>query len=244
MGVDSQTQPDKSAKEQYNAVVQEYQKAQDEFFKLLREAKTDEEQQKAIENRPNTDQFATRMLEIAQKNPKDAVAVDALVWVVRNVPNGKPANQAIAQLQSDYIANPKIADVLPAMSRTPAGEKLLRAALQKNPDKKVQGLACFYLAQSLKNQSDDAMRQKNTDVAARFSRDAESMFERVVKEFGDIKGPSGTLADAAEPELFEIRFLSIGKTAPEITAEDLDGKKFNLSDYRGKVILLDFWGHW
>jgi peroxiredoxin len=32
--------------------------------------------------------------------------------------------------------------------------------------------------------------------------------------------------------------------APEIAGEDIDGKKFKLSDYRGKVVLLDFWGNW
>jgi hypothetical protein len=32
--------------------------------------------------------------------------------------------------------------------------------------------------------------------------------------------------------------------APEIAGKDLDGKAFKLSDYRGKVVLLDFWGHW
>jgi hypothetical protein len=36
----------------------------------------------------------------------------------------------------------------------------------------------------------------------------------------------------------------VGSPAPEIEAEDLDGKNFKLSDYRGKVVLLDFWGHW
>ena len=35
-----------------------------------------------------------------------------------------------------------------------------------------------------------------------------------------------------------------GKPAPEIQGEDIDGKKFKLSDYRGKVVLLDFWGDW
>lgn len=35
-----------------------------------------------------------------------------------------------------------------------------------------------------------------------------------------------------------------GKPAPEIEGEDLDGHPFKLSDYRGKVVLLDFWGDW
>lgn len=36
----------------------------------------------------------------------------------------------------------------------------------------------------------------------------------------------------------------VGKLAPEIEGEDVDGVPFKLSDYRGKVVLLDFWGHW
>jgi hypothetical protein len=38
--------------------------------------------------------------------------------------------------------------------------------------------------------------------------------------------------------------LPVGSEAPEISGEDIDGVPFKLSDYRGKVVLLDFWGHW
>jgi cytochrome oxidase Cu insertion factor (SCO1/SenC/PrrC family) len=36
----------------------------------------------------------------------------------------------------------------------------------------------------------------------------------------------------------------LGRPAPEIVGEDVDGIPFRLSDYRGKVVVLDFWGHW
>ncbi len=36
----------------------------------------------------------------------------------------------------------------------------------------------------------------------------------------------------------------VGQLAPEIEGQDLDGRKFKLSDYRGRVVLLDFWGNW
>ena len=38
--------------------------------------------------------------------------------------------------------------------------------------------------------------------------------------------------------------LTVGAAAPEIAGEDIDGAFFKLSDYRGKVVLLDFWGNW
>jgi cytochrome oxidase Cu insertion factor (SCO1/SenC/PrrC family) len=36
----------------------------------------------------------------------------------------------------------------------------------------------------------------------------------------------------------------IGRPSPEIEGRDVDGKPFKLSDYRGKVVALDFWGFW
>jgi cytochrome oxidase Cu insertion factor (SCO1/SenC/PrrC family) len=36
----------------------------------------------------------------------------------------------------------------------------------------------------------------------------------------------------------------IGEVAPEIEGEDADGVQFKLSDYRGKVVVVAFWGNW
>ena len=38
--------------------------------------------------------------------------------------------------------------------------------------------------------------------------------------------------------------LRPGKPAPEMEGKDLEGAAFKLSEYRGKVVLLDFWGFW
>ena len=38
--------------------------------------------------------------------------------------------------------------------------------------------------------------------------------------------------------------LAVGKLAPDFEAKDADGVAFKLSDYRGKVVVLDFWGYW
>ena len=37
---------------------------------------------------------------------------------------------------------------------------------------------------------------------------------------------------------------NVGQLVKEVEAQDIDGVAFKLSDYRGKVVVLDFWGHW
>jgi len=44
--------------------------------------------------------------------------------------------------------------------------------------------------------------------------------------------------------LFEIRHLVVGSAAQEIEGDDQDGKRFKLSDYRGKIVLLYFWSEY
>lgn len=61
------------------------------------------------------------------------------------------------------------------------------------------------------------------------------------------KAPPAPRKDVGEKDSSEKNMPKtpvIGEMAPEITGIDLDGVEFKLSDYRGKVVLLDFWGDW
>ncbi len=59
-----------------------------------------------------------------------------------------------------------------------------------------------------------------------------------------IESKDEKLMASAKRELFVIENLAIGKTVPEIEGSDLDGEDFKLSDYRGQVVLVSFWGDW
>jgi hypothetical protein len=52
------------------------------------------------------------------------------------------------------------------------------------------------------------------------------------------------LADRIAAPRFQKERLQIGMAIPDIRGEDMDGVPFALSDYRGKVVVLDFWGFW
>jgi len=76
--------------------------------------------------------------------------------------------------------------------------------------------------------------------------EASRLFERAIAEFADLKsqGSGRSLAEIARSDLQELRELSVGRVAPEITGTDADGGGFKLSDYRGKVVVLTFSGNW
>jgi hypothetical protein len=56
--------------------------------------------------------------------------------------------------------------------------------------------------------------------------------------------PETQAGKRAAAAIFEAESLVPGKVAPDFEATDVDGKTFRLSDYRGKVVVLEFWGFW
>lgn len=45
-------------------------------------------------------------------------------------------------------------------------------------------------------------------------------------------------------QIFASESNMLGKTAPDFTLQDLNGNKVNLSDFSGKVVILNFWATW
>ena len=70
-------------------------------------------------------------------------------------------------------------------------------------------------------------------------KEARALFGRVMEEF-----PKSGPAREAKGYVFDLEHLQVGMQAPDFEAVDGDGVKFRLSQYRGKVVLLDFWGFW
>jgi peroxiredoxin len=211
-------------------------------------------------------------LKLARENPGDPAALDALQWVVTHSFASPQAAEAMNLLAQDDITSEQIGliccqlDFFYGASFKPV-EHLFRAALRENPHREVQGVACLMLARRLKRDRENAVNERLHYQAEskgrifeavpkpgltaadldRMGKESESLYQRVIDEFGDVKSKSaavlpfvdveGTLGASARTELP----LSIGRVAPEIEGEDLDGKHFKLSDYRGKVVVLNFW---
>jgi len=191
--------------------------------------------------------YANALIQFAQNRPNDSLSVDVLLQSVKV--DRSVEDRAFATLAKNHAKDPKMAKLgfyLGVTVHSAAAEKLLRAILAQNPDRDAQGNACYGLGRLyFKRYLDDTTAKD----AGRYAQEAEAFFQREADKYADVvlnhagekKFPFSVVA---ESRLYELRHLIAGKVAPEIAGEDLDGKALKLSDYRGKVVVLNFWGTW
>jgi hypothetical protein len=226
-----------------------YQKAQQDAFQAYSasQGKPDAERIKIYQEKlPKPHPYAMKAMELASQHPKDPGAVEALRFVIEITGQGQGSSEdarlraeAINQLSQGQLNDPGLASVFPTFmyEQSQAGEKLMRLAAEKSTNRDVRGSAMFWLAQSLRTASE---RSGNPQQLA----EAKKLYQQVDAQYADVKTARGTLGDQAKANLFEMENLAVGKAAPEIEGKDQDGKALKLSAYRGKVVMLDFWGDW
>jgi thiol-disulfide isomerase/thioredoxin len=184
---------------------------------------------------PNPD----KLLALIEKDPKSSFALNAAIWIILNTPDGPQVEQAAAVILKEHIRSTNLVQLCQELNRMHprCAKELLQAALDKNPGPEVKAQACFALAMLLKGEANERGDEQ-------LSKEAQKLFERVIADYGEVKLEGKPLSDAALPKLTELRLLAVGKIAPEIEGENLDGQKMKLSDFRGKVVVLTFWGTW
>lgn len=218
----------------------DFQKAFPAVVKEWREAKTDDEKNKALDK---LNPLAERGYKLVAENPKDDVSFDTLSFLIGTRPPTDPPAKALELICEHHINNAKLVGLI--MSRQfptgPRADALLKIAIEKSTSKDIKGFATFKQAQDAQQKAESAKDSKETE---KFYKAAEDLLDKVVKDFGDVKSGPNLLKDQASKVLFEIRNLTIGKTAPEVISKDLDDKEAKLSSLRGKVVVLDIWATW
>jgi AhpC/TSA family len=209
----------KTPAEQLAAVLGELQKGTPEVNKQLKEAKTDEDKDRIRKDfiKRHYAKYAAQLLDLAEKNEQDEVGLKAAI--------------ALAQFSQAAVRQ-----------GSPDAEKFLKQAAEKSSSRKVQAAAYFGLGSIILRGAETLLEDKPLETAdiEQLNRQAEPLFARIVERYADIK----PIAKPAGERLYILQHLSIGKEAPDISGKDADGKEFKLSDYRGKVVVIDFWATW
>lgn len=207
-------------------------------------------------------------VEIAKADPKADTAIPALEWVL-TIPRSYylPAGvAAMEEVTKHHAANPKVGKIVawvgyyaPHRKFNPkehaAAWAMVDAVANTNPDKAAQAQAYMVKAHKTKRVYDELASEHGlapkSEMGAKLlaiAAVAEAEYMALIKEYGDqprlAREKSGTVGEFAKSELYELQHLCVGRVAPEIECEGVDGKKFKLSDHRGKVVAVVFWAAW
>jgi hypothetical protein len=254
------------------AIADEHNAAMEAFYGLYRAAKTDAERQALAETTspPDVTPFRLRMRALLEQNAADAAGFEGLKWLLNNVALGEDPALDVKLLETHHFASERMADVLKSLqyANNPAASALLVRLGNESPHKNVRGRALMVQAEVATEQAgliaavqaagdepdraqfvqyfgeEEVARLAQLDAIESEAR-AVQLYEVVLRDYADVpSGRKGLIGETAAASLHELRNLVVGKPAPEITGEDIQGVAFKLSDYRGKVVMLDFWGHW
>ena len=229
--------------EQLEDLIDEFDERMAKFMEAYRAEQDEAKRQDLIKGAyPRPADFAPRFRALATEFKDTRAGAGALVWIATNV-YGDTQKRTVDELLRDYPDSPLLEQVVPLLAnRSDEGSRSnLRTLLSDSPHRNVRGHACRALALNLRGLAADT---KDEDQSKGLMTESRALLVRVQEEFDDVPYYSGTLGAAARGELFESDRLQIGMVAPDIEGADLQGVDFKLSDYRGKVVVIDFWGNW
>ncbi|MEE2857310.1 MAG: hypothetical protein VX949_07930 [Planctomycetota bacterium] len=215
--------------------------AWEEYMLPFREAKTDEERD-AIQLDPKkspTVVFLPEMLEFTRTHAGTDACLEALQEVMmmasRDEESGWVLEKVVDTVLVDYIEAEGVKDLVRFAHYQPpsaANLRLLRAVADRSPHREARASAFYALSKIL-------AVEKGTRAESRI------LLGRLLKEYADVTFVrQTTYGDLVKGDIFELEHLQIGHVAPEIIGKEIDGNLMQLSAFRGKVVLLDFWGDW
>lgn len=212
-------------------------------------------------------QFVGPFLDVAEKYAGTKPALDSLTWVLKRFESGPHADRAITLLIKAHASQAEVEQLYLHIGNNPSlkVDAFYRTVIAANKSPSAIGRAHFRLGNYLVRQAEISREiRANPDSLDKFKlfygatltehlqvvdlaelrKEALKQYTAAVEKYPKVRTYKGELSELAGREKFKIEHLSVGGNAPEIAGQDISGKPMKLSDYRGKVVLLDFWGDW
>jgi peroxiredoxin len=197
---------------------------------------------------------ADQLMALIKSNRTDPDVLDGLILLQGDMSYSLGVDPLLVEIVlKDQLKSPKMGRLCYLMqyyNNDKVTETILKTVVEKHPLHEVRGQATYALGEYYRQTArDDWGRPMTPEQTASLLASAAKNFEDVIKNFGDVKSPDekenlGERAATALTRVKNIPILRVGKTAPDVSGEDLDGRLTKLSDYRGKVVVLVYWGSW
>jgi thiol-disulfide isomerase/thioredoxin len=220
-------------------LVTEFDRASEDFMvKLQRTPRA--EQQELIRTQDPRLEYYQKFLDLAAANRGNRVGLQSLIFAVRvsGAQDGKAEQRMIKAMiplvnhHGGDLALKGFAIELINDQRKPVQEFLRRLA-ESSPSPEVKAFAAFGLVANL-NQLPQLTAEQSTLL--------ESHLALLAEDFADFEYGAASFKELALPQLEYVRNFSIGRKPPDIVGKDIDGNELKLSNYLGKVVVLDFFG--
>lgn len=223
-------------------IIDEYENSVRANTQKLIAATTEEEKNQYRASIPSAGPYATKMMKLVQANLDQPDVVKGVNWLVTGAANFPEGQEALKMLGTSFADRAGIAEAVKQLEYhgLPA-EPVLKAVIEKNKNRDEKAAALYALG---------AIHFKNFDASAdRVSGEASKgkateYLQQLYAEYADVTIQGFKLSDFAAKMFFEMTSLQVGCEAPEIEGKDAEGVKFKLSDYRGKYVIVVFWGGW
>jgi hypothetical protein len=222
------------------ALIARFEKQQNDTYDAYAKAATQSEKDAIWAKRPGKE-YIPEFRAVAEEAEGTDTAAKAWMWVLRlHGDDTKAAWEVADLLLTEHIRSPVIEELASELryAAHQHGEarviEALRSIVAESPHERVRAAALFTLGAVLL----DSDKAENKD-------EGRDCFEAVVSEYGSLSyGGDSNYKVAAQGYLYELDKLQIGMAAPDFDTVDENGAKWKLSDYRGKVVVVDFWGFW
>lgn len=184
------------------------------------------------------DQFMPRFMAAAKDYAGTEEAVPFLMFVVQQgiYQPESPAKEALQTLISTHIKSPALDELGPllgALEYSLGADEAMKIAAKLEKEAGSANLRAWAMFMRLR-----PTFVNNPPNSEEFKQAKQTMLAVLEKTTDPY------LRSSFDSEVTVLEKFGLGMLAPDIVGPDLDGTAFKLSDYKGKVIFLDFWGDW
>lgn len=190
------------------------------------------------------DEFIPKFVAFADQYRGTGAALTAKLWLLEQTglqgsagTVGLSAGQIADEILEEYPRSPQLEKIveLSSVFSTEQREKYFGILRENSPHKEVRAPAVYALA---------AMGERTEDEQLIARR--KTLLQELIDDYGDVALNHTTYGVMADALLYphDLADLEIGMPAPEIVGVTADGEEIRLSDFRGRVVVIDFWGDW
>ena len=212
------------------AIAEEKKACSERYQKMRAETDTDKRKQMYFAGIKDAKVSFKRVFEAVKKQPSSPSALAGLNWSFQGLEKDDQieAFEIVKKHHKEDVGIIKILSL--AFYKKLIDEAGLRELIQSTQTETTRQAFTFTLAELI-----DSPEQQSKKSLALYKE---------LENWPNIAETNPDLLNLVKQYLFVAEHLSVGQEAPEIIGTDHEDKEFKLSDYRGKVVLLDFWGIW